>query len=205
MTSEMTLDSICGIRLYQRKRGYRFSLDSVLLAGFTRITKGRRRVADLGAGSGVLGLVLAVRHPWIRVVMVELQESLCKIASENIVLNGLQERVSVVNADITSIHTGQYPGLEADTFDAVITNPPFRKPGTGRISPLNERAIARHELSMNLDSLVRTSGYLLRNGGRLFIVYHPFRLSELIDIMRSFSFEPKRMRFVHPRRDVKAK
>ena len=196
---DLTLDSICGIRLYQSRKGYRFSIDSVLLSGFIRLARGVRRVVDLGAGSGVVGLILARRCPGIKeLIMIEVQEDLFTLARRNIELNQLQERVTVVRADISLIHTSLYPELMTEKFDVVVTNPPFRRPHTGRISPYDERAIARHEIRLTLKDLFKTADILLKNRGRLFMIYHPYRLSELIHNMKTFSFEPKRMRFVHP-------
>jgi len=193
----LTLDGICGVRLYQSVEGYRFSIDSVLLAGFAGCSRGIRRVADLGAGSGVVGLVLAMRYPWTEVLLIEIQEVLSALAQRNVELNQLGQRVQVLRADISSILHDNYPDL-IEGFDAVVSNPPFRKPGTGRISPYSERAIARHEIKLTLTDLIRTSSALLKNRGRFFMVYHPCRFSEVINTMKEFSLEPKRVRFVHP-------
>ncbi len=193
----LTLDSICGVRLYQRMEGYRFSIDSVLLAGFAGCSKGVKKVADLGAGSGVVGLVLAMRYPWTEVLLIEIQEGLSALAQRNVELNQLGQRVQVLKADVSSVLHNNYPDL-IEGFDAVVSNPPFRKPGTGRISPYGERAIARHEIKLTLTDLIRTSSVLLKNRGRFFMVYHPCRFSEVIYAMKEFLLEPKRVRFVHP-------
>ncbi len=194
---DLSLDSICGVRLYQRIEGYRFSLDSVLLAGFAGCSRGVRRLVDLGAGSGVVGLVLAMRYPWTEVLLVEIQEGLSALAQRNVELNQLRQRVQVLRADISSLLHDNHPDL-MEGFDAVLSNPPFRKPGTGRISPYGERAIARHEIRLTLTDLVSTSSALLKNRGRFFMVYHPCRFSEVINTMKGFFLEPKRVRFVHP-------
>jgi tRNA1Val (adenine37-N6)-methyltransferase len=193
----LTLDSICGVRLYQRIEGYRFSIDSVLLAGFAKCSKGIRRVVDLGAGSGVVGLILAMRYPWTEVLLFEVQEGLSALAQRNVELNQLQQRVQVLKADASCVICDGYSDL-IEGFDAVVSNPPFRKPGAGRISPYGERAIARHEIKLTLTDLIRTSVALLKNRGRFFMVYHPCRFSEVIYAMKEFLLEPKRVRFVHP-------
>ncbi len=200
MDDGISLDGICGVRLYQRIDGYRFSIDSVLLSGFVRFTRGVRRVVDLGAGSGVVGLILARRSPSIEVTLVEVQEGLLSLARRNVEANRLRGRVSVVEADVSMLHRIRCKELPPGGFDMVVTNPPFRRPATGRVSPLDERAVARHEIRLTLEDALRASERLLKNRGRLFMVYHPFRLSELIHIMRELCLEPKRMRFVHPDR-----
>jgi tRNA1Val (adenine37-N6)-methyltransferase len=194
----LTTDSICGIKLYQKKGGYKFSLDPILLAGFTRITRRIRRMADLGAGSGIISLILAHRYSWLAATLVEIQENLIKLSGMNVKLNMMQDRISLVNADISSIHLGHYRDLSPGTFDAIVANPPFRKPGTGTVSPDKERALARHEIALTQKDFLKSTSYLLKNKGRFFIIYHTDRLSELIDSMRTFSLEPKRIRFVHP-------
>ncbi len=194
---DLTLDSICGVRLYQRAGGYRFSVDSVLLAGFARLSRSVKMVADLGAGSGVVGLVLATRCPWVSVLLVEIQEGLSSLAERNIVLNRLQDRVAVLRADVSSVaFEGDRNLLEG--FDAVVSNPPFRRPGTGRVSPCGERAVARHEIRLSLKDLLRTSSALLKTRGRFYMIHHPSRFSEAVCTMRDFHLEPKRVRFVHP-------
>ncbi len=190
---DLSLDSICGVRLYQRRNGYRFSMDSVLLAGFAVLTRRMKRVVDLGAGSGVVGLILAKRYPWTEVLLVEIQEGLLDLAAKNVGLNGLQRRARVLRADMSSP-----PRDLAEGFDAVVSNPPFRRPGTGRISPSDEKALARHEVRLTLTDFARTTSMLLKNKGRLFLVYHPFRLAEAIQAMREHRLEPRRLRFVHP-------
>ena len=103
-----------------------------------------------------------------------------------------------MKGDIKEVPKGIYPELRPEGFDVLVTNPPFRKIGTGKISPYDERAVARHEISLSLSELLDTAKYLLKNRGRFFMIYHPFRLTELISRMRECSLEPKRIRFVHP-------
>ncbi|NOY65552.1 MAG: tRNA1(Val) (adenine(37)-N6)-methyltransferase [Nitrospirae bacterium] len=200
----LTRDSICGIELYQHKDGYRFSIDSILLAHFTRITKKTRNVIDLGAGSGIIGLILARRYGWISIDLIELQEGLYKLCLENIKINKLEDRVRVFRYDIARIHKGLCNELKPESVDIVVTNPPFRQPGTGRISPNDERAIARHEMALNLSDLFSSVRFVLRNRGRLFMIYHPFRLTEIISTMKEKQLELKRIRFVHPRKGREA-
>ena len=210
-----TLDSIRDIKLYQRERGYRFSLDALLLFDFVRLKAQRPvRIADLGAGSGVIGLLLAKKYGRAGVCMIELQESLFSLARKNVALNGLEDRVSVIKADINSIAEGFFLNLkgeeperrlERESFDAAVSNPPFRKVLSGRICPDEEKAAARHELRMSLPSLIRAARYLIREKGRFFMVYHPERLLEALEQLRTEGFEPKRLRFVHGREGLPAK
>lgn len=191
---EFTLDSIRDIRLYQSKTGYRFSMDSVILASFVE-TPAVKRIADLGAGSGIIGLLLAKKYPVAAVTLFELQNSLAGLAARNIELNLLEERVSLVKTDIRTIKT--LSDSNRRQFDVVVSNPPYRKERTGIISPDKEKAIARHEVTLKLSELADAASCLLRPKGRFFFIYHPERLSELINTLVERSLEIKRLRFVH--------
>jgi tRNA1Val (adenine37-N6)-methyltransferase len=190
----LTLDSICNIRLYQRKKGYRFSLDAVLLARFVKVQKRTKLIADLGAGSGVIGLIIAKTFPWTTVHLYELQDSLYELCKANITLNGLDERAEAFRKDIRDIDSEQ----QKERYDMVVTNPPFRAPGTGAVSPYDERALARHELALTLEELLRVSSSVLKNRGYFYIIYHTQRMGELISLMRDHRLEPKRIRPVYP-------
>lgn len=193
----LTLDTIRDIKVYQSKRGYRFSVDSLLVFSFVNMSYAKK-IADLGAGSGIIGLLLAKKYPKAKVYLVELQRSLYENCIRNIEINGLQDRVMALNEDIRLIASGKViPDLEENTFDLIVSNPPFRQPDTGRISPEDERALARHELTLKLDDLVMASHRLLKTGGRLCLIYLPERLVELLMKLRNSGLEPKRLRFVH--------
>lgn len=191
---EFTLDSIRDIRLYQSKTGYRFSMDSVILTSFVN-TPGAERIADLGAGSGIIGLLLAKKYPGAKVTLFELQDSLAGLAEKNISLNLLKERVCLFKTDIRTIKT--MSGSNFRQFDVVVSNPPYRKEKTGLISPDKETAIARHEIKLKLSELATTASHLLRHRGRFFFIYHPERLAEIINTLGAQRLEIKRLRFVH--------
>ena len=187
-----TFDSIKDIKLFQAKDGYRFSVDALLLEDFIaakRLEKGM----ELGTGSGVISILLAKRIKNIKICAVEIQEALACRAKKNVALNGLNERVEVMLKDIKELKK-IFPTNE---FDFVFSNPPFRKTRTGRLSIFEERAIARHEIEITLQELIKAASYLLKHSGKFFLIYHPFRLAELISTLQKARLEPKRMRFVH--------
>ena len=192
MQKDTTLDGIRDVKVFQNKNGYRFSVDAVLLSSFADM-RYARTIADLGTGSGIIGLLLARKYPHSRVSLVELQESLFSLAKRNITLNRLDERVEAVLADIRHVKDM----LGCMSFDMVVSNPPFRKPATGRLSEGRERAIARHELALKFGDLTAAASYLLKAKGRFFMIYHPGRLLEAVDSLRQNRLEPKRIRFVH--------
>ena len=190
--TETTLDGIRDIKVYQNKQGYRFSIDALLLSSFVNV-KHAENIADLGTGSGIIGLLLARKYTGAKVLLVELQKSLYALAQRNIVLNNLEERVAVLLADIKDMKETAQPR----SYDLVVSNPPFRKPTTGRLSLGEEKAVARHELRLEFADLAEAASHLLKARGRFSMIFHPERLLEVIDILRRNRLEPKRTRFVH--------
>jgi tRNA1Val (adenine37-N6)-methyltransferase len=197
---DITFDSIRDIKLYQSKTGYRFSVDSLLLHDFVNLKK-VDSIADLGAGSGIVGILLAKKYPESYVTLFEIQENLAGLAEKNVILNNLQDRVKVIQCDIREIPTLQIsPG-----FDLIVSNPPFRRLKSGLLSLGEEKAVARHEIKLNLHELIDASSSLLKSKKRLCIIYHSWRLPELMDILKKNGIEPKRLRFVHSRISSEAK
>ncbi len=184
-----TLDSLAcsGLHVLQKKQGYRYSLDAYLLAAFVDESPGCE-VVDVGSGSGVLSILLAAVRG-LRVTGVEIQDGMAEMSQRSVELAGLQARVRIVHADVREYREQQ--------FDAVVANPPYRPVSTGRISRDQGRAMARHEISLDLETLLRCSYELLKPGGRFYLVYPAWRLPDLISAMRAGRIEPKRVMFVH--------
>lgn len=192
-----TLDDLRsgGLKIIQKKEGYRFSLDPVLLCDFARIGAGES-VVDLGTGSGVIPLLLARRSEAARIAGVEIQPEMADRARRSLVLNGLQDRVRIIEGDLRELRSC----LEPQSCEVVLSNPPYRRYGTGRTAPVAERAAARHELAGGLDEFLAAAAFLLNQGGRFYIIYLADRLAELLAAMRQKRLEPKRLRCVHSRR-----
>lgn len=201
---EVTLDSIRDIQIYQSKTGYRFSVDALLLFDFVGL-KTAGSIADLGAGSGIVGILLAKKYLHATVTLFEIQSGLASLADRNIRINSLEDRINVVNADITNRSSLQSFLSAHAGFDLVVANPPFRKWKSGRINIDEERAVARHEIKLNLMGLVEAASCLLTPKGRFCVVHHPNRLAELMDTLRRKGIEPKRLRFIHSDRNSEAK
>jgi len=181
------------LNLYQTKKGYRFSIDSILLGHFAS-KKSAGKVADLGTGSGVLPVILARHQKVESITGIEIQKELAALAEKNIFHNDCQEKVNIKCADIKKIPEAFSP----ESFDTIITNPPFYSLGSGRINPDSENAIARHEIKGTLDDFIAGSSFLLKSGGSFFAVYRPARLADLVSEMRKNRIEPKAFQFVHP-------
>jgi tRNA1Val (adenine37-N6)-methyltransferase len=198
--ADETLDSMKDIRLFQAKKGYRFSIDALLLENFISARRLERGI-ELGTGSGIISILLARRLKDTGIIAVEIQKSLAERAKRNVSLNGLDGKVEILSKDIKELKK-VFPTNE---FDFAFSNPPFRKTKTGRLSISEERAVARHEIEMTLQDLIKTASYLLKHSGKFYLIYHPFRLAELIEMLRKARLEPKRMRFVHSTEGDEAK
>lgn len=189
-----------GLKLIQAKNGYRYSLDPVLLVDFVGRSKAER-IVDLGTGAGVIPLLFSQKIPAAEIVGLEVQAAQAERAQRNVTINGLDERIRIVEGDLRQVREN----FVVESFDLVVSNPPYRKPANGRVAPQDERAAARHELAGGLSDFLAAASYLLCNGGRFAIVYLAERLAELLDEMRAVQLEPKRLRCVHSRLGEPAK
>jgi tRNA1Val (adenine37-N6)-methyltransferase len=200
MTSETTDALFDGrLKLVQSRPGYRVSIDALLLAHFVSIHLDEK-IVDLGTGNSVICLALAVRHPAALFTGIELQAAMVERARRNVRLNGLQGRVRIVAGDLRN--RKNLP--PAGSFDAAVCNPPYRQPGSGRVSINDEKRIARHELHGDLGAFLRAGTFLLRNKGRLALVYPAVRCIDATFAMREARIEPKRLRMVHSFPDAAA-
>lgn len=194
-----TLEPFGRLWVRQKKQGYRFSLDAVLLAGLTSVPAAAR-VMDLGTGCGIVSLILACRHPRISLVGVESQVSLADLAWRNVHFNGLAHRIRVCNLAMQEV-AGHFPPA---SFDLVVSNPPYRPLGAGRLNPGTEKALARHELQGSLAMVAQAARYLLPSRGRLTVIYPAWRTVHLLSLLRSQRLEPKTICFIHSRPGVPA-
>lgn len=183
---------LTGLRMIQPRKGYRFSMDPFLLCGFSGFRE-EQLIYDLGCGNGIIPLLAAARSSAEKIVGVERQPQMVERARRSVGLNGLQERVTIVEGDLRLIRES----CPVQQADLVLANPPFRVPRNGRISPDDERAAARHELAGGLLAFLEAANYLLKDGGRCCLVFLTERLAELMAGMRQLDLEPKRLRLVH--------
>lgn len=188
-----TLDVLCGekLQLIQKKKGYRFSIDSLFLANFVRLRK-HERLLDVGTGCGIIPIYLSIMGCDNPLVGIELQEELFNLAVRNQVLNSCGN-VQFVQGDVKSF---RFP----HGFHAVVSNPPYIRENTGRKSPTVGRLLARHESLIKMSDLFDiASSVLLGKKGRLYIIYPVSRLAEVLAESRAKGLEPRRLRFIHSR------
>ncbi len=183
--------------LVQPEGGFRFAVDALLLASFAAPQDGAR-VLDLGAGCGVIGLaVLLLDGERTRVVGVDRDPAMVLAARENAVRLGLDEHYEIMELDVRSLRHD--PRVQAESFDAVLTNPPYRRPGQGRRSPSPARDAARFETAGGLEDFLAAAAYALRNKGTLFCIFSAQRLRDLLEGCVATGLEPKRILPVHGR------
>lgn len=196
---ELTRDEILRGRLaiWQPRVGYRFAVDPLLLVDFVG-GRGAARVCDLGAGSGVIALALALQLPEARVTAVELQPRLAALARRNVIDNALDQRVEVIEVDLANLLATRAV-LPGGSFELVASNPPFRPLGEGSANPEDEEAVARHEVRLTLGGLAGQARRLLVPGGRCCLVYPAERLTALLGTLDGDGLRPVRLRLVHPR------
>lgn len=164
--------------------------DSFLLGAFPKCKRGER-VCDLGAGTGLLGLLLLAREPSLHITNVEIQHPACDLARRTAALNGLEASVTCVEGDLRDTSL-----LKAGSFDLVICNPPYFAAGTGEQAASSARRTARSEVTCTLEDICTAAERLLRWGGRLALVMRTERLAELMELTRRHGLEPKRLRLV---------
>ncbi|GAC1452567.1 MAG: methyltransferase [Desulfuromonadaceae bacterium] len=182
-----------GLQLFQPRQGYRYSLDPLLLARFCAELKSGGRIIDLGAGCGIIGLVLARVNPAASVVAVENNPEMAALVERNIRHNDLGGRVSVHVEDVINLRKS-YP---VSTFDLVVSNPPFRTAESGRISPRAGRDAARHETTAGLAEFMTAAKYLVKPSGRICFIQLPSRLPEFMALAAQIKLSVLRLRMIH--------
>lgn len=188
-----------GYRIIQNRDRFCFGMDAVLLSGFAQVRPGER-VADLGTGTGIIPILLEAKYEGEHYIGLEIQKEMADMAARSVKLNGLQEKISIVEGDIRN--AGDLLGLSK--FDVVTSNPPYMNDAHGLKNPDLPKAIARHEVLCTLEDVVREAARLLKPGGRFYMVHRPHRLIEIITALTERKLEPKRMKLVHPYVDREA-
>lgn len=176
----------------QSKMGYRHSAEPLLLADFADAESGDH-ILDIGTGCCIIPILLSLRQPGLRITAIEIQESLVKMAQKNINQSGLIKNITLIHGDFRT----ERKKMARESFDLIISNPPFGKLNAGRLNPNNEKAIARHELTLNLKSLVKGAEPLLKLGGKIYLAYPPERFEEVKNDLITQGLSPRRYFFAH--------
>lgn len=194
-SAEETLDTFYHgrILILQKKRGYRFSLDAPLLADWVK-TRKSDNLLELGTGAGVVSLLLSIK-PFRHITAVEIQPSLADLALRNININGLEERITVICADLRLFDPGE-------KFDIVFSNPPYIKRRGGQLSPSDEKSVAKHEVTCDIFDIMKKTRDLLKKEGKAYFVYPEKRRSDFINAMECANLRLRAIRFVQHRKEL---
>lgn len=179
---------------YQHQKGYRFSIDSVLLAHFVTVRQDDS-ILDLGTGSGIIGLILLYRwQERIRQVLgIEMQQGLAALAEKNLLANRLEKLGKIVHGDIKQIDTL----IRAESFNTIVCNPPFYASAAGRLNKNQEALTARHQLLATLPDFLRASTFAVKNGGDVFFIYPAEGVGEFICQAGNYRLAVKKIQFVY--------
>lgn len=194
MDDERLDDLNCNnLKILQKKDGFCFGMDSVLIANFAKISRKNAIVADLGTGTGIISILVAGKQNPEKVYAVEIQEELVDMAKRSVKYNDLENKIDIINADIVGISKGNFN----KKFDYVISNPPYKKLNTGLINDNQKKLISRHEVKCTLKDVVNEASKLLKDKGVFYMVHRPDRLCDIFNAMRENKVEPKEIQLVH--------
>ncbi len=182
-----------GYEIIQEPGRFCFGMDAVLLSSYAKVKRGERTL-DLGTGTGILPILLAGKYSGDHYTGLEIQEESADMARRSVLHNELQEKIDIVTGDIK--HASEIFG--ADSYQVIVTNPPYMIGEHGLKNEKEALYIARHEALCTLDDVLRESAKILRMKGRFYMVHRPFRLPEIFAKMCQYGIEPKRMRLVYP-------
>ena len=198
VNSDETIEELGSLKIIQKKKGYRFSADSVLLAGFALPLSQSDTVIDLGTGSGVVPLILAQKTPVRNIIGIEIQEGLADIAIRNIELNNLSARIKIVRGDFRELEQISCLEIKEGSFSVVMSNPPYTAAGSGRVSPFSEKAVAKTEIACTLSDVIISAKYLAAKNGRVILIYPVLRLQEMFSVINDNKLVISRLENVCP-------
>ena len=186
--------------IVQNTQMFNFSLDSVLLPNFVTLNKNIKNILDIGCGNAPIPLILSTKTNAL-ITGVEIQKDVYDLAVKSVKINNLENQINIINADINEL----YNKFETESFDVITCNPPFFK--VSEQSNLNKsdyKTIARHEVKLNLDDIFKISKKLLKNNGYVAIVHRPERLLDILESMKKYNIEPKKIQFIYPKTNMES-
>lgn len=183
------------LKIIQNKNGFCFGIDSILLSNFASEIKRNSKVIDLGTGTGIIGILLCAKTEASKIIGVEIQKEVYEMAKRSIKLNNLIDKFEIINCNIKELENK----LELGTFDVVVTNPPYKKNNTGIQNENEKKLISRHEISASLEDFIKISSKLLKDKKDFYMVHRPDRLVDIIELLRKYKLEPKKLQLVYPK------
>ena len=182
-----------GLKIIQNTEGFCFGIDAVLLSDFAKEIKNNSKVLDLGTGTGILSILLSGKTNLNKIYGIEIQEEVANMAQRSVQLNNLENKIEIINKNIKDLENI----FEKNSFDAIVTNPPYKKINTGEKNEKENKLISRHEVTASLDDFIKISFNLLKDKGSFYMVHRPERLAEIIYKLKQNKLEPKIIKFVY--------
>ena len=183
-----------GLKIIQNRNWFCFGVDSVILSDFAKEIKDNSIVLDLGSGTGIISILLSKKINAKKIIGVEIQKEVCEMSKKSILLNDLKN-VEFINEDIKNLDKIMENGI----CDAIVTNPPYMKNNSGVKNDNEYKLISRHEIKCNIEDIIKIASKLLKNNGELYMVHRPDRIVGIIETLRKYKIEPKKIRFVYSR------
>lgn len=188
------------LKIIQNDKEFCFGIDSVLLSDFAKEIKRNSKIIDFGTGTGILPILLSGKTEDTKIYGIEIQEKMAEMADRSAKLNSLENRIKIINEDIKNLNSI----FEKNSFDVVITNPPYKENNTGLKNEYEGKIIARHEVKCNLEDIISMAKNMLKDRGTLYMVHRPERIVDICELLRKYKIEPKVIRFIYPKAGEKS-
>ena len=189
------------LKIIQNKDGFCFGIDAVLLSDFSKDIRNNSQVLDLGTGTGIIGILLCAKTKLSKIYGIDIQKDVCDMALRSIKLNNLEDKFEIINTNIKELTNT----FEESSFDAIVSNPPYKKDNSGLKNECETKLISRHEITASLEDFISISSKLLKSNGSIYMVHRPERLSDLFCLLKKYNLEPKKLRLVQSYHDSKPK
>ena len=189
------------LKIIQNKDGFCFGIDAVLLSDFAKDIRNNSTVLDLGTGTGIIGILLCAKTKLSKIYGIDIQKDVCDMAFRSVKLNNLEDKFEIINTNIKKLTNT----FEEASFDAIVSNPPYKKDNSGLKNESETKLISRHEITASLEDFISISSKLLKNNGNIYMVHRPERLSDLFFLLKKYNLEPKKLRLVQSYFDSKPK
>lgn len=187
--------------IYQNNEWFKFSLDSVLLANFVTINYRTKNILDIATGNAPIPMLLTFRTS-AKIYGIEVQTEVYNLGVKSILENNMQNQIKIINDDIKNYQNY----FKSNYFDVIVSNPPYFEVNNQKVINTNDvKSIARHEILITLEEIVKISSTLLKKGGIFSLVHRPERLIEIIELMKKYNIEPKKIQFVYTNLEKDAK
>lgn len=187
------------LKIIQNKKWFKFGIDSVLLSDFAKSIKSNSIILDIGSGTGIISILLSQKININKIIGIEVQEEVADMAKRSILMNNLEKKINIINDNINNI-TDYF---KENTFDAIVTNPPYQKNNTGLKSENEKHLISRHEIKCTLEDIICKSYKVLKDKGEFYMVHRPERLADIMYLMKKYKIEPKELRMVYSKYEEK--